>query len=302
MRVVNTVPDGAALENIRANLHAVRERIATACRRAGRHPPEVRLLPVSKTVDERRIRLAHAAGCRAFGENKVQEACAKAGAMADLGIRWSVIGHLQTNKAKYVARFAVEFQALDSLKVAEALDRRLQKEGRGLDVLIQVDSSGEASKYGLAPEEVCEFLRQLPAFAALKVRGLMTLEEYPLPARNRDDGAADDWAEAETNAEDDPPPAEGDGAFPSFPELMGEDSDLTDQHRAAAQALKKSGGDQYRGAVGQAADQRGDAECGDGDQEDTLAPITVSQRSGRHQHGRHGNGCRSRWFSSNLRA
>lgn len=178
MRVVNTVPDGAALENVRANLHAVRERIATACRRAGRHPPEVRLLPVSKTVDERRIRLAHAAGCGAFGENKVQEACAKAGAMADLGIRWSVIGHLQTNKAKYVARFAVEFQALDSLKVAEALDRRLQKEGRGLDVLIQVDSSGEASKYGLAPEEVCEFLRQLPAFAALKVRGLMTLAVF----------------------------------------------------------------------------------------------------------------------------
>lgn len=175
MRVVATVPVAATLENIRANLDAVRDRIASACRRAGRHPLEVRLLPVSKTVDERRIRMAYAAGCRAFGENKVQEACAKGAAMADLGIRWSVIGHLQTNKAKYVARFAVEFQALDSLKVAEALDRRLQKEGRGLDVLIQVDSSGEASKYGLAPEEVREFLRQLPAFAALKVRGLMTL-------------------------------------------------------------------------------------------------------------------------------
>ncbi len=175
MRVVDTVPVAATLENIRANLDAVRDRIASACRRAGRHPLEVRLLPASKTVDERRIRMAYAAGCRAFGENKVQEACAKAAAMADLGIRWSVIGHLQTNKAKYVARFAVEFQTLDSLKVAEALDRRLQKEGRGLDVLIQVNSSGEASKYGLAPEEVREFLRQLPAFAALKVRGMMTL-------------------------------------------------------------------------------------------------------------------------------
>ncbi len=169
-------PAAHSVEDFRRNLAVVRERIAAACARAGRDPAEVRLLPVSKTVPEARIRLAYAAGCRELGENKVQEAWRKAEAMADLAdLRWSVIGHLQTNKAKYVARFASEFQALDSLRVAEALDRRLQAEGRALDVLVQVNTSGEASKFGLLPEGVAGFLRQLPAFSSLRVRGLMTL-------------------------------------------------------------------------------------------------------------------------------
>ncbi|HMM47296.1 MAG TPA: YggS family pyridoxal phosphate-dependent enzyme, partial [Thiobacillaceae bacterium] len=122
------------------------------------------------------VRLAYAAGCREFGENKAQEAHGKWEAMADLtDLRWSVIGHLQTNKAKLVARFATEFQALDSLRVAEALERRLQVEGRALDVFVQVNTSGEASKYGLPPGEVAGVLRELRAFSALRVRGLMTL-------------------------------------------------------------------------------------------------------------------------------
>lgn len=99
----------------------------------------------------------------------------KAEALADLDITWSIIGHLQTNKARYVARFAAEVQTLDSLKLAAALDRRLQIEGRSLDVLVQVNTSGEDSKYGLPPEDVSAFLRELPAFTALRVRGLMTL-------------------------------------------------------------------------------------------------------------------------------
>lgn len=120
--------------------------------------------------------MAYAAGCHWLGENKVQEAYAKWEAMADLkDVRWSVIGHLQTNKAKLVARFALEFQALDSLHVAAALDRHLHTLGRELDVMVQVNSSGEASKYGLPPDEVLKFIRQLPAFIALHVRGIMTL-------------------------------------------------------------------------------------------------------------------------------
>jgi pyridoxal phosphate enzyme (YggS family) len=86
-----------------------------------------------------------------------------------------VIGHLQTNKAKVVARFASEVQALDSLRVAEALDRRLQAEGRSLDVYVQVNTSGEASKYGLPPHGTLAFVRELPPFRSLRVRGLMTL-------------------------------------------------------------------------------------------------------------------------------
>ncbi|MFN3747009.1 MAG: YggS family pyridoxal phosphate-dependent enzyme [Hyphomicrobiaceae bacterium] len=175
-------PAARSAGDIARNLAAVRARIAAACARAGRDPAEVRLLPVSKTVEEARIRLAHAAGLSEFGENKVQEAREKAEAMADLPIAWSVIGHLQTNKSKYVARFAAEFQALDSLKVAEALDRRLQIEGRALDVFVQVNSSGEASKYGLAPQDAPAFLRELPVFTALKVRGLMTLALFSADA------------------------------------------------------------------------------------------------------------------------
>ena len=169
-------PQAVTVEDFRRNLVAVQARIDIACRRAGRDPASVRLLPVSKTIDDARIRLAYAAGCRQLGENKVQEAHRKWEARADLrDLRWSVIGHLQTNKAKLVARFAAEFQALDSLRVAEALDRRLQAEGRSLDVFVQVNTSGEASKYGLAPEDVPAFIQALPAFSALRVRGLMTL-------------------------------------------------------------------------------------------------------------------------------
>ena len=176
-------PRPASVGDFRRNLAAVRERIAAACRRAGRDPAEVRLLPVSKTVDEASLRLAYAAGCRQFGENKVQEAQRKCDALADLGdLRWSVIGHLQTNKARLVARFASEFQALDSLRVAEALDRHLQAQGRSLDVFVQVNTSGEASKYGLNPEDVPGFIQQLPVFSALRVRGLMTLALFSAEA------------------------------------------------------------------------------------------------------------------------
>ncbi|TFH88585.1 YggS family pyridoxal phosphate-dependent enzyme [Billgrantia azerbaijanica] len=169
-------PPARTVEDFRRNLARVRERMARACRRVDRDPSEVRLLPISKTVDEARIRLSVAAGCRELGENKVQEAYRKWEALSDLPeLRWSLVGHLQTNKAKRVARFASEFQALDSPRVAEALDRRLQALGRGLDVFVQVNTSGEASKYGLPPEEVVAFVRRLPAYASLRVRGLMTL-------------------------------------------------------------------------------------------------------------------------------
>jgi len=176
-------PQARSAEDFRHNLAAVNERIAAACRRAGRDPAGVRLLPVSKTVEEARIRLAYEAGCRFLGENKLQEAARKWEAMSDLpDLKWSIIGHLQTNKAKLVARFAAEFQALDSLRVAEALDRRLQAEGRALDVFVQVNTSGEASKYGLHPDDAEDFLGRMPAFPALRVRGLMTLALFSAEA------------------------------------------------------------------------------------------------------------------------
>lgn len=171
-------PTASSVDEFADNIAAVRSRIAAASARVGRADSDVRLLPVSKTVPEDRIRLAVRAGCTELGENKVQEAKRKSDNLADLDVSWAVIGHLQTNKAKDVARFAGEFQALDRLHLAETLDRRLQTQGRSLDVYVQVNTSEEESKYGLPPGEVLDFLKQLPNYSALRVRGLMTLAVF----------------------------------------------------------------------------------------------------------------------------
>lgn len=164
------------MEQIAARVHAVRARIDAACAAAGRPVGSVELLPVSKTRPVADIVAAHAAGCSRFGENKAQEARAKSLELAGIpGLEWVMIGHLQSNKAKVVAEFASEFQGLDSVPLAAELDRRLQAAGRRLDVLIQVNSSGEESKFGLPPAEVAGFAAALVPFDALRVRGLMTL-------------------------------------------------------------------------------------------------------------------------------
>lgn len=159
----------------RANLAAVEDRIAGACARAGRDRGSVRLLPITKTVPARILRFAHAAGMRAFGENKVQEAVSKHETLGDLDISWSIVGHLQSNKARHLVRFAWEFHALDSLRIAELLNTRLEREDRVLDVYIQVNTSGDDSKYGLHPDALPPFLDAIGRFPRLRPRGLMTL-------------------------------------------------------------------------------------------------------------------------------
>lgn len=174
------------VDAFRENLQRVRSRMASAAHSVGRDPDGIRLLPVSKTVPAERVRLGLAAGITELGENRVQEAYEKWGALSDLDVRWSVIGNLQTNKAKYVARFADEFQSLDRLRVAEALERRLEKEDRTMDVFVQVNTSNEDSKYGVPPAELAELLQQLRQFERLNVRGLMTLAVFSNdPARVR---------------------------------------------------------------------------------------------------------------------
>ena len=169
-------PQATTAAEITANLASIQARIHAACAACGRDPAEVRLLPVSKTVPAERLHYAYEAGIRLLGENKVQEAYDKWQALTALeGLQWAVIGHLQSNKVKYVARFAAEFRALDSLDIAAALDRRLQQEGRSLDVFIQINTSDEPQKYGMAPDAAEAFIRALPAYSALRPRGLMTL-------------------------------------------------------------------------------------------------------------------------------
>ncbi|MDN6241335.1 YggS family pyridoxal phosphate-dependent enzyme [Corynebacterium variabile] len=172
--------------DFRARWDAVRARVDEAARAAGRDPAEVRLLPVSKTVPVERLRPAVDAGMTELAENKPQEIGRKAVVMADLPVRWVAIGHLQTNKAKIVAEHAAEFQALDSVRLAEALQRRLEAldetadgpadgPARTLDVLVQVNTSGEDTKTGASPEEVDAILEAAARCDRLRVRGFMTV-------------------------------------------------------------------------------------------------------------------------------
>jgi hypothetical protein len=164
------------VNTIAARLDQVQQRIATAAQRVGRDPAEVVLLPVSKTFGVDALRQAAVLGLRRFGENKIQEIRQKAVALAESGIDWIMIGHVQLNKVKDVAKWVTEVQSLDRLELAEALDRRLQSEGRAIDVLLQVKTSTEPNKHGLFPSDVPAFLRTMARdFSSLRVRGLMTL-------------------------------------------------------------------------------------------------------------------------------
>ncbi|APT84721.1 hypothetical protein CAQU_06170 [Corynebacterium aquilae DSM 44791] len=163
------------MEQLRTNHQAVLDAIATACKAAGRNADSVRLLPVSKTYPPEVLGRAMQAGMHEFGENRPQEIKEKALSSACAGAQLVHIGQLQTNKAKIVAEYATEFQALDSVKVAGALQRRLESADRVLDVLIQVNTSGEPQKSGIHPAEAAEFVAAMEQFPRLKIRGLMTV-------------------------------------------------------------------------------------------------------------------------------
>lgn len=160
------------LEN---NLAEVRRRIEQACEQAGRSKNEVQLLAVSKTFPSETLRQAAALGIRRFGESRMQEIRQKDTELSDLSPEWVLIGHLQTNKAKEAARLVHEVQSLDRWALAEALDARLQLEQRTIDVLVQVKTSPEPSKFGLAPTELPDFLTRLRGLSTMRVKGLMTM-------------------------------------------------------------------------------------------------------------------------------
>lgn len=162
-------------DQLRARVQSVEDRIRQACERAGRDPSEVTLLPVSKTFGSQAIRDMVALGFKRFGENRLQEVAQKAPELADCNIEWIIIGSVQTNKAKEVAKYASEIQSLDRLALAEALHHRLEPLGRTLKVLVQVKTSPEDTKSGIDPHELIGLLKQLAGFKTLKVEGLMTM-------------------------------------------------------------------------------------------------------------------------------
>jgi pyridoxal phosphate enzyme (YggS family) len=159
------------------NLKLVMDRIAAAATRAGRDPSSIRLVTVTKTVSLDRIREAVAAGASLLGENRVQEAKEKIEALGPIA-HWHLIGHLQTNKAKYAVRLFDLIHSVDNIELAAELDRQAPKAGKAQDVLVEVNIAGEAQKAGVALTDAAELVRETAKLKNLRIRGLMTMPPY----------------------------------------------------------------------------------------------------------------------------
>lgn len=175
------MPQQGNISNLPHNLAALRARIAGACAAAGRRPDAVALLAVSKTFGADAIRAAHAAGQRRFGENYLQEALAKQAALADLDLEWHFIGPIQANKTRDLAAHFSWVHGVDRLKIAQRLSDQRPAALPPLQVCVQVNISGEASKSGCTADEapaLCAAIAQLPR---LQLRGLMAIPAAPAP-------------------------------------------------------------------------------------------------------------------------
>jgi len=163
--------------SIAENIAAIRERMAAACQRAGRSPDDILLLAVSKGQGAAAVEEAARAGLRDFGESKVQEARAKI-PLCPGHLRWQMIGHLQTNKCREAVQLFGMVQSVDSLHLAEELNRRCEQAARTLPVLLEVNVAGESSKFGYPPSRLLEELDALNALPRLEIHGLMTIAPF----------------------------------------------------------------------------------------------------------------------------
>lgn len=167
------------------NLKEVEERIRRACVRSGRNRNDVTLIAVSKTKPAEVLQEAYDLGIRTFGENKVQELTEKYDLLPG-DIQWHMIGHLQRNKVKYIIDKAELIHSVDSLRLAEAIEKEAEKHDMICDVLIEVNVAGEESKYGVAPEELNDLIMEISRFRHIRVRGLMTIAPFvENPEENR---------------------------------------------------------------------------------------------------------------------
>jgi hypothetical protein len=159
------------------NIRQVRETMAAAARRVGRSPSAIRLMAVTKTVDDERVGEAVAAGVEIIGENYVQEARRKLEILGKRG-EWHLIGHLQTNKAKYAVRLFDMIHSVDRPELAVEIDRRAGDAGRIMPVLIEVNLAGEKSKSGVSPGAARDLIRAIAPLPNLSVAGLMTMPPW----------------------------------------------------------------------------------------------------------------------------
>jgi len=171
--------------DLAANLNTVQQCIAAACARAGRDPALVTLLPVSKGHSPEVISAAAKLGLAIFGENKVQEAKAKI-PLCSGRLRWHMIGHLQTNKCRDAVELFEMIQSVDSLRLAEELNKRADQAARRIPILLEVNAVGEASKFGYRPEQLLAELSRINALPRLEIQGLMTVPPWsPEPEKVR---------------------------------------------------------------------------------------------------------------------
>ena len=163
--------------NIAANIKGIIHKIKLAAERVGRKEESVELVAVTKTVDVSKIKEAIRAGIKIIGENRVQEAREK---FKDIGkeIEWHLIGHLQTNKVKYIFDIFSLIHSVDSLLLSEEIQRRAENKGLETDILIEVNLSGEKTKFGILPEKAINFVKDISRFKNINIMGLMTIPPF----------------------------------------------------------------------------------------------------------------------------
>jgi PLP dependent protein len=163
--------------DISANINKIKQRIAVAAARAGRDPYSIKLMAVTKTIAPERIRQAIEAGATLLGENYVQEAKEKIAVIGN-SAQWHMIGHLQTNKAKYAVRLFDCIHSVDRLELAQELDSRARASDSKMNILVEVNVSGEQTKNGIAAAKAADLIKSLSQLGNLSVLGLMTMAPY----------------------------------------------------------------------------------------------------------------------------
>lgn len=162
---------------IKEQLLAVEQNIQTACNRVGRKREEVTLIAVSKTKPLEMLNEVYEEGIRHFGENKVQELCEKYEQLPD-DISWHMIGHLQTNKVKYLIGKTKLIHSVDSLKLATEIERQASKSDTIMDILIEVNIANEDTKFGIFKQETLDLVKEVSKFPHIRIKGLMTIAPY----------------------------------------------------------------------------------------------------------------------------
>ena len=164
--------------SIRENIDDITKKIENTCKKIGRNPKDITVIAVSKTVESKRAKEAVNAGINNLGENRVQELIKKYDELSDLEVKWHMIGHLQKNKVKYIIDKTVLIHSVESLSLAEEINKRAEKNNLIANVLIELNIGEEESKFGINEENVYDFITSMEQFENIRVLGLMTVAPF----------------------------------------------------------------------------------------------------------------------------